>query len=169
MTYWLFILLLALGMPWNIDGLRALSGMDVVIHRYDGYGPIDSRPYSAAITDDGTVYLIPLDRQDLAMNLLHESQHFLAGRKYGLANADWDEFGRLAMNALQAGDYNRQQVITAKYYLVCGGYELHAQLPWIVHGDIPSTLQPWYPWFNIHKVEEKQWRILFNSQMIPRP
>jgi len=107
---------------------------------------LDSRPFAIAF-DGKVIHWYPVIGSDIMGDVVHESQHYLAS-KHGMGHTDWDKFAKVAIRALRDGNYQKEQVLDAKYMLTYGGHELHAELPWIVKGDIPSCLAPWYPWFH---------------------
>jgi len=89
---------------------------------------------------------------DMLRRLSHETMHYLAGvAKLG----NWDKFAKLAMKEVRRGDYSRHQILSVKGMIrYGGGYELHADLPGIFEGQIPESLQKWYPWFEEDRQDE---------------
>jgi hypothetical protein len=75
----------------------------------------------------------------------HEMTHILAGHNLP-GNTDWDAFSRKAIEALRREPYTMAELSQAKYMATYGGQELHAELPWIVGGEIPGSLERYYPW-----------------------
>ena len=141
--YPFFILLLALA-PWKSEYHQALFDMRVVVREF----PCD---WAAWAEPDRTIYLCPAPGDRWEWLGLHESQHIMAWTY--LPDINWDLFAHVAMKALYNGDYTDEQIALAEYYLTYGGGELHAELPWILHGDLPSSLQQWYPWFDLSSLQ----------------
>ena len=138
-------------LTWTVDGKDTLAKtiVEPVPHetwlRYE-----DGSPMPMA-TVGLTIYYRPGFEMWV---LLHESQHVLCSI-YGIGDSDWDKFAKVAIRALRKGDYSYHDIRVAKNYASWGGHELHAQLPWIVKGDIPACLQGWYPWFELGEGKEK--------------
>ena len=136
-------------LTWTTDGKNALAKMVVgpMPHedwcRYADWSPMPM------CTVETTIYYRPSFEMWV---LLHESQHVLC-TKYGISDSDWDKFTKVAMRALRKANCSPQQARDAKYMATWGGHELHAQLPWIMKGDIPAVLQSWYPWFDLGKAK----------------
>jgi hypothetical protein len=82
---------------------------------------------------------------------VHELQHWLYHYQLDGRVWDWDEFGQIAMAALQEGDYTEEQMFRFEWAYQFGGMELHAEIPWWTRGDIPPSLQKYYPWFDLGK------------------
>jgi len=135
MNWLAFLLMWTKFLTWSDEGLEALTKADINIVP----GPCDYAAwYDGAlnICSDSFVWMI-----------LHESQHHLA---YQNGPWDFDKFERVAMQVLRRGDYSKDEILNAKSYVAYGGgLELHAQLPWIVRGNIPPCLGAWYPWFDL--------------------
>jgi hypothetical protein len=145
--YPFFLLLIALA-PWKPEYYATLNEIHVIVEQY----PCD---YAAWTGPDRAIHLCPAPGDYWPWLGLHESQHIMAGMFLPPLSKDgWDEFGRVAIAALTdgqypAGPYTPAQLADAEYILTYGGHELHAELPWIVRGDIPANLQAWYPWFDL--------------------
>jgi len=137
--YPFFVLLLSLA-PWKAAYYDALTELRVIVHEY----PCDSAAWTGP---DRAIHLCPAPGDNWGWLGLHESQHIMAGTY--LPPMEWDIFASQAMKGLREGNYTAEQIATAEYILSYGGHELHAELPWITHGDIPPNLQRWYPWFDL--------------------
>lgn len=141
--YPFFILILALA-PWKPEYHQALFDLHVIVHDYPYCG--DYSP-GAWTLPDRAIHLCPTPGDYWPWLGLHESQHIMASTFLGYRN--YDVFAKLAMQELYNGPYAEEQIDLARYYLSYGSHELHAELPWILHGELPPSLQPWYPWFQL--------------------
>lgn len=75
---------------------------------------------------------------------IHELGHFFQSRYLVWQQpGGWDEFERLAWQAVEHGTEHQQNSVLA-FTLP---HELHAELPLILKGNIPPELANWYPWF----------------------
>jgi len=139
-------------LTWTADGKDTLAKMTVEPMPHESWCQIAELHYvMPACVVETTIYYRPAFEMWV---LLHESQHVLC-TKYGIGDSDWDKFTRVAMKAVRKGNYSRAEIREAKYMATYGGHELHAQLPWIVRGDIPPCLQRWYPWFELEGAKAK--------------
>lgn len=80
----------------------------------------------------------------------HELTHHFVYQNISLKlrpeTADWDKFGQIAIRTLSR-HCTDEEFTYAKYVVRnFGEKELHAELPWIVKGNIPPDLRAWYPW-----------------------
>lgn len=137
-------------LPWKAEVVEVLANAEIVV-----YVDYSARPYAAGIAANKIIYWLPLRYDRTIGDLLHESQHYLACQ-HGMHGWDWVKFERVAMRELRRGGYSKDQILTAKYIAGYGGHELHAELPWIVKGEIPPCLQRWYPWFELEGAKEKR-------------
>lgn len=155
--YPFFILILSLA-PWNPAYVDALYHMGIEVH---------NRPCpSSAWTGPGQViHLCPAPGDDWGRLGLHESQHLLAGRFLQSPAVRWERFAPEVMAALKGGQYKSGHTEWAQDVLQYGDFELHAELPWILHGEIPPELQAWYPWFDLGP----SLRITSSQENAPRP
>jgi len=136
-----FILVLVLSLaPWRPEYRQALLHLEIIHEEY----PCD---VGAWVGPDQIIHLCPAPGDRMDWLALHETQHIMASRYLPYTN--WDIFSRVAMKALKTGGYSQEQIDLAEYILSYSGHELHAELPWIVQGDLPPQLQRWYPWFEL--------------------
>ena len=149
-----FMLILALA-PWKPEYHQALFDMRVIVHEC----PCPAAAW--AVLDHAEIHLCPSPGHQWEWMGLHESQHIMAA-KY-LPGANFDIFSHVAMKALRTGGYTDDQIWQAEFQESLGGHELHAELPWITHGEIPANLQRWYPWFDLSRVgapeEDATWPV----------
>ena len=104
---------------------------------------------------DGILYLAkdwrnnPAD-PSLAWVVVHELQHYYQVKeRIWLTEGGWPEFKDLVQESvLSREDLTRYQRFKIDF-LWDRPSELHAHLPYILMGDLPSDLQSWYPWLNL--------------------
>jgi len=135
-----FLILLLSMAPWKPSYQTGLFNVRLFVHEY----PCDALAWTGP---DRNIHLCPGPDHDWRRFGLHETQHIMASTYLGYT--DFDIFARVAMQDLYNGDYTLKQIEEAQYYLGYGAYQLHAELPGILYGDIPSSLQSWYPWFDL--------------------
>ena len=85
----------------------------------------------------------------------HEMQHRMT-HTYGIwpADNDWSGFMELVADLVAAGELNTEQVVNVGSWIgcpesLCQFNELHAELPWILEGNIPEYFAYWYPWLEL--------------------
>lgn len=140
-----FILILAMA-PWRPEYQQVLFDLRVIVHEYPYCDGIH-RPGAWVSPEDYVIHLCPTPGDHWEWLGLHETQHVMAWTY--LPEQNFDVFSRVAMKALRTQGYTDDQIVLAQSRISYGAAELHAELPWIVHGDIPSCLQRWYPWFDL--------------------
>jgi len=138
---------------WNEGWLPVIDRVEIVWHNEPGWpGQEGCGWYEEQIhvRTDHSEY-----EWRLPAVLMHELNHYLAD----VAKLDdWDKFANLAMKEMRRPDagWTRHQVLSVKGMIgYGGGYELHAELPTILEGDIPPCLQRWYPWFDLKEAKAK--------------
>lgn len=136
-----FMLMMTMWLPWRTEWLPTVGKAPLDIHM---------GCQGAWLGKDEHIHICLGEQAGYyPQAVIHELQHWLCSTQTDGQPWDWEKFGRLAMRSLREGDYNRDQIHEAKYFLSYGGHELHAQLPWITRGKIPPCLQDYYPWFDL--------------------
>lgn len=137
----LLLLVLSLA-PWRPNYWPRVLGLQI-LHHYEL--PCGALAWWQA--SDETIHLCHPYQGQLQWGpiALHESQHAMA--TLYLSEPDWEGFGHQAIKALNSTRYSDEQRWRADASLSLGGHELHADLPLITAGRIPSSLAMWYPWF----------------------
>lgn len=139
------VVILLMWLPWRVEWLPVAGQAEIICH----WAPPSGFPERIG-WHDGAVHVVHCNLdQETTRRLSHEMQHYLA-TKNKLGN--WDKFANLVMKEMRRGDFTRHQRLAAKGMIAYGGgYELHAELPMMVHGEIPAAFQPWYPWFDLER------------------
>ena len=83
----------------------------------------------------------------------HEMQHRMV-HVYGVwpANNDWSGFMELVADLVARGQLNDEQLAIIASWIGCADCqfnELHAELPWILDGNVPEQFADWYPWLEL--------------------
>jgi len=141
----LVFFLFAMWLPWNWDGLVAeMSTTTVWCHE----APPPAYPARIAWYEERfhIVHIVDCDMAiETQRRYVHELQHHLAAQYHV---GDWEAFV-LAIQ-VESTSWNEHQKNSVEWIAADGGgQELHADLPWLLDGEIPSSLQSWYPWFDL--------------------
>jgi len=142
---WLLVILILCypGLAIKPEWYSRLRSADVRGHYMDSRGRIGW--YNPETWEIHIVYSYEQGGRPMLRRLSHEAHHYLA-RKAKLG--DWEKFADLTMKLARRDHCSAHQLKTIKGMIAYGGgYELHAELPWILEGKIPLELQMWYPWF----------------------
>jgi len=142
----IIVIILTAWLPWTDGSREVLSKGRVARHQAPCFGNL--RGWYSPGNKVGICSTVAPEA--LPMVMLHESQHYLAAH-YGIGS--WGEFSWQAM-ACTWTESERVRV-EARKFAGMSGYELHAQLPWLMQGHLCPELQPWYPWFDIKGVKNK--------------
>ena len=151
MKVWFFLIILSLG-PWNLMAISEIAGPD---YRYEASRCV--RSYACYY--DGTIYIDVSEavaHHDLYHALFHETQHHMQCRyRIWRTPGGWDVFMEMAKDLTASGELKKAQALAIRPYLGCSScqHELHAELPWILRGEIPCGFAPWYPWFDLSECE----------------
>lgn len=156
MTGWLLAILL-LSMPFKPEYWPALLEPEVE------WSNARCRNNALACYYDETIYLknwpwFFLWPHSLGAEhaLIHEMGHHLQGREQIWRNpGGWDAFEAIVRELISTGDLDDDQKRNLESMLEWEPYELHAELPLILEGEIPPVLQAWYPWFEIKEAKDK--------------
>jgi hypothetical protein len=148
MNAWLLILVLWL--PWNYEYLSDIASDPIWCYAATPAGHPERIGWY-----DGEIHIVDckLDAET-QRRLAHETQHHLA-IKHDIG--DWKAFIELAKaevfySKTKYSEHQRGSFIGALRHGhrgVGSGFELHAELPLILEGQLPESLQPWYPWFDL--------------------
>jgi len=145
MIDWLLILIL-MAMPWKPGAFWQIARVPVVWN---------ARPCSdMACYYNSTVYLSPEWRNDpfdygLRAAVTHEFMHYFACKEKVWENeGGWPAFQALVARSIPWGELTtyQREIINALWDIP---FELHGTLPHLLGGDIPPSLQDWYPWFDL--------------------
>jgi len=85
--------------------------------------------------------------------LRHAANHEMQHRMQGLTRiwetpGGWPEFERLVSELIDSGQLDQSQTETLSGLMRDSqAHELHAELPLVLNGHLPSQFAPWYPWF----------------------
>lgn len=135
MTAWL---------PWTNGAKKELGKTRMILHEV-----VDCPSWRGSY-DPGKqiIHLCKRTSRDArVMVLLHESQHHFAFQYEMPHNVNWEKFQRLGLNCVKG--HSRKAWMGASKFASLNPMELHAQLPWLVHGKMCPKLQPYYPWFDL--------------------
>ena len=135
------VIILTSWLPWTKEAAKVLS--QGRLNKIQG--PCKVRGWYGG-HDKHVSVCSTISAEDRPMILLHESQHYL-GVEYELYDIDWMKFERLALAC--AKGHSRKAWVLAVKQASRNPVELHAQLPWLVHGKLCPKLQPYYPWFDL--------------------
>lgn len=139
-----YLFLLMAWLPWNKGGVDKLN--EAVIEQMM---PPDCPGRGSFYMPNRIMVCTTTRPASRKMVLLHESQHYLLYRH----DIRMIKFIPTAMTTLKDQDLSREQWIQIRKRLRLGPWDLHAQLPWILKGQIPSDLQSYYPWFDLETKE----------------
>jgi len=149
------LVMILFSMPWKPDCVSSVLMMGMVYHEPPCY--MGGHEVGGWVGADNRIHLCPGSTVRKDRLLLHESQHLLARLYLNRQDAeDWDGFANMTLRALADGNYSKDEKMQVANMLRSGPQELHAELPWIVCGNLPPELQPWYPWFSISRVGASQ-------------
>jgi len=152
MNVWLLVIILS--MPWKSEYWPTLMRTPVIWSNTRCH-------QSRACYYDGTIYLQPkwdygYFDADLRHALIHEMQHHLqCSGQIWRTDGGWERFEGLLVELLASGELSEEQV---DYLTTLLGdtqiHEVHAELPWILDGELPPEFADWYPWFYL---EQTSW------------
>ena len=151
----LLILLVALNswLPWTYEA-KALLQQKKAIVIFTGQ-PGYARGMCCGVNPASFSVNSNCASEDLQMVVLHESQHLL-GHLYAERNdfPGWSGFEILTLAcAVRTQPLRMRELLK---FAEMGPWELHAQAPWLLKGNLCPELQPWYPWFELSRVAPPQ-------------
>ena len=138
---YLFIVLLSL--PWNWQYFLVGLDSQAWCHRAAPAGFPERIGWY-----DGEIHIVDCRFDaETQRRYVHELDHHLT-HYYGIDHYDWSEFLSVVEN--ESLNWNEHQRNSAQAMFDYGGaFELHAELSNILDGQLPASLQPWYPWFDL--------------------
>lgn len=125
---------------WTPEAKMNLSRAHIT--RYDL--PCPGRGWYSGTKEIGVC--VTATAEALPMVMLHESQHRLVGQ-YRISDSLDNRFVKVALECSKTG--NQKARTEAMKFAGLGPWELHAQLPFLLHGKLCPKLQSWYPWFEL--------------------
>lgn len=142
---WLFFLILT-SASWKPEAIPLITEPEYRFHAGR------CRNGAHACYYDSVVY-VDIERamgcNDLRHAVFHETQHHMQVRyKIWRTDGGWDSFMAIAEDLVNSGRLDEWQENAIKPYLgmTSSQHELHAELPWILHGELPPQFADWYPW-----------------------
>lgn len=145
---WLLAILL-LSMPFKPEYYSTLTEPQV------RWSNARCRNDASACYYDNTIHLkswwwFIFNGQRAERALLHEMGHHLQCREMIWRNpGGWDAFEVVVRELVNTGNLNEHQKVSLETMLEWQPHELHAELPWLLDGEIPASLASWYPWFEV--------------------
>ena len=138
-----YLLMVLLSLPWNWQYFPVALDSKVWCHRAAPAGFPERIGWH-----NGEIHIVDCGfDKETRRRYVHELDHRLT-RYYGIDQYDWSEF--LSVVANESENWNEHQGDSAQAMIDYGGpLELHAELSNILDGRLPSSLQPWYPWFDL--------------------
>lgn len=140
---WLCIFLIA--WPFKLEWLPVIAQSDI---RWDAAIFCEA---ASGCTTFGVVHLDPkMGRDKLETVWIHELHHSLQYRTRIQAECGgWLKFMATLGDLVNEIEYPNQHTEDAfRGLLDQSPWEAYAELPWILQGDIPESLECWYPWFD---------------------
>lgn len=160
----IMLLLIMLTWPWKMDWVPSALSIGIEWRAPDGKWPCKAEAIACYSAGDEAMFLSPrpgdLNKAGgMTRVVFHELLHHLQFESGIFREHRWEEFrADVADFILYEGhDLSDHQRATLRYHMVERSdelWELHAELPAVLEGEIPCGLAPWYPWFELQCEEE---------------
>lgn len=146
----ILLLILILKWPWNPWWIPEVVSAEV-------FWAFDCGDASACYHSSIRTIIISPDQDEwracggLERIIIHELQHHLQFETRMFERDEWDEFRNDVADFVLYSPYDLSEHQQRSLRALMGRsdelWELHAELPIIMEGDIPVSLARWYPWF----------------------